>query len=142
MGTLNFAFGSNMDLAQMHERCPHSTLVGTAILPEWRFRITRHGYATVVPETGAAVHGVLWNLALPDEARLDAYEGIAEGLYSKLHLPVKAPDGRALMAMVYVMNDAEPGDPMPGYLEDVMAAAKGHGFPQTYLEELAGWRPE
>jgi len=142
VGTLNFAFGSNMDLAQMRERCPNSTLIGPAFLAGWRFRIARHGYATVVPEAGGGVHGVLWDLTLPDEALLDAYEGIAEGLYSKRHLPVTTADGRQVSAMVYVMNDAEPGDPMPGYLEDVLAAAKGHGFPQEYLEELATWRPE
>jgi cation transport regulator ChaC len=131
-----------MDLAQMRERCPRSTLIGPALLAGWRFRITRHGYATVVPEADGIVHGALWDLTLPDEVRLDAYEGVAEGLYSKRHLPVTMADGREVSAMVYVMSDAEPGNPIPGYLEDVMAAAKGHSFPQEYLKELASWRPE
>ncbi len=142
MGTINFAFGSNMDLAQMRERCPASKPLSAALLRGWRFRITRHGYATVVPEAGAAVHGLLWDLTAQDEARLDAYEGTAEGLYSKIRLAAELPTGGSVNAMVYTMNDAEPGDPMPGYLEDVIAAAKGHHFPQAYLEELGRWRTE
>lgn len=142
MGTLNFAYGSNMDLAQMSERCPEARFLGRALLWGWRFRITRHGYATVVPEPGSVVHGVLWELTLTDEARLDAYEGIAEGLYSKLNLATEKVAGRMITAMVYTMNDEEPGEPMPGYLEDVIAAAKGHGFPVEYLQELGGWRVE
>lgn len=142
MGTLNFAYGSNLDLAQMRERCPNARLTGPALLWGWRFRITRHGYATVVPEPGAVVHGVLWELTPPDEARLDAYEGVAEGLYSKLRLETEPAAGAVVIAMVYAMNDPEPGEPMPGYLEDVIASAKGHGFPADYLHELAEWRPE
>lgn len=140
VGTLNFAYGSNLDLAQMRERCPASRVRGPARLDGWRFRISRHGYATVVRESGAAVHGLLWELEPEDEKALDVYEGTAEGLYHKLQVMVELPDGGTASAMVYSMPDDEPGDPLPGYLEDVVAAAKAHGFPQSYLEELAGWR--
>jgi hypothetical protein len=85
---------------------------------------------------------LLWDLTAEDEARLDAYEGTADGLYSKIELAAELPSGGSVNAMVYTMNDAEPGDPMPGYLEDVIAAAKGHHFPQAYLEELGGWRAD
>ena len=140
MVTVCFAYGSNMDRAQMRERCPASRLLGHALLWGWRFRITRHGYATVVPEPGAVVHGVLWEVAPADEVALDAYEGVAEHLYAKVKLLAEPVSGPTVMAMVYLMNDEEPGEPLPGYLETVIAAAKGHYFPDEYCRELATWR--
>lgn len=140
MSTLYFAYGSNMDAEAMRGRCPGARLLGPGVLWGWRFRINGRGYATVVPENGAMVHGVLWELGLMDETRLDAYEAVAEGLYYKVTVPVEHSLEATDEAMVYVAADEQPGAPLPGYLEDLVAAAGQHGFPCEYLAELAAWR--
>lgn len=66
-----FAYGSNMDLAQMRRRCPAAELWGAATLPDWRFRINARGVATIVPEVGSRVHGLAWRLTPADEVELD-----------------------------------------------------------------------
>lgn len=134
-----FAYGSNLSLAQMARRCPGSRAGGPATLHGWRFRIMGRGYATIVREPGAVVHGLLWNLQAGDEKALDEYEGVAEGHYTKETVEVGVGAGK-LKAMVYVGTDAAPGRPAAGYLERVTAAARDLGLPDAYVAELEGWQ--
>jgi gamma-glutamylcyclotransferase (GGCT)/AIG2-like uncharacterized protein YtfP len=136
---LYFAFASNMDVAQMAERCDGAECLGAATLSGHRFRIGRRGYATVIAEPGAEVHGVLWSLDPRHEAALDVYEGIRHGLYRKVTLPVRTAAGAAREALVYVAGDPATGQTVPGYMERVVAAAELHGLPAPYVAELKGW---
>lgn len=134
-----FAYGSNMDLGQMRERCPASTPVGVATLPRHAFRIAAGGYATVVPDPDQAVHGVLWSLATDDEAALDRYEDLEAGLYHKIEVVVTRPDGTSLSAMAYVATDPTVGRPVPEYQERIVEAAFHHRLPGAYIESLRTW---
>jgi len=138
--TLYFAYGSNMSRAPMQVRCPTAREVGTATLAGHRLIITADGYASVVPEPGGIVHGLLWRLGPRDVAALDAYESLYTGLYRVVTLPVRA-GARQMSAMVYVGRTHTPGLPRPGYLEPVIAAARELEFPPAYVDALARWLP-
>jgi len=138
---LYFAFASNMDAAQMAERCYGAECLGTATLADHRFAIGRRGYATVIPEIGASVNGVLWGLDPRHEVALDVYEGIRHGLYRKAVLPVRTAAGDAREALVYVAGDPTTGKAVRGYVEKVVAAAEHHALPAAYIAELKGWLP-
>lgn len=140
MVTLYFAYGSNMDRRQMAGRCRHASSVGVAALSGWRFLINSAGWATIISESGATVHGCLWELTPGDEAALDLYEGLAEGLYLKERLPAQMLSGARREAMVYVATDSAPGTPHAGYLESILAAAVENRFPEDYLRELMRWK--
>ena len=141
MSSLYFAFASNMVTAQMAERCPGAESRGVAVLEDHRFGIGRRGYATVVGEAGAKVHGILWELRPEHEAALDVYEGVRHGLYQKVWLPVHLADGIPQRAIVYVAGDPAPGNAVAGYMEKVVAAAEAHGLPASYIADLRGWLP-
>ncbi len=141
MQLLYFAFASNMDVAQMAARCPGAECLGPAVLADHRFRVGRRGYATVVAEPGATVHGVLWRLDARHEAALDVYEGIRHGLYRKVTHPVRTAQGGEQDALVYVAGDPASGQAVPGYMEKVVAAAEHHGLPAAYVDELRAWLP-
>lgn len=128
-----FAYGSNMDVQQMAERCPDAVVVRTACLPRHRFLINTHGVATVVPSQGKAVHGVLWEISKADEASLDNYEGVATGFYRKAITRVTLDDGDAADALIYVARDDQPGRARPGYLERVLEAARNHRLPLDHI---------
>jgi gamma-glutamylcyclotransferase (GGCT)/AIG2-like uncharacterized protein YtfP len=129
-----FAYGTNMDAAGMRQRCPGATLIGTERLAGYRFVIARAGYAGLVPDPASDVLGVLWSLTPDDVLGLDAYEGIAEGLYRKATMTVAGGP-----ALVYVPADYSRGTPKPGYLATVIAAARSHGLPDDYVRELESW---
>jgi gamma-glutamylcyclotransferase (GGCT)/AIG2-like uncharacterized protein YtfP len=131
-----FAYGSNMEAAAMARRCPASRPLGLARLARHRFAILQAGYATVVRDPGATVHGVLYDLALADVAALDRYEDIARGLYRKVVQPVLRKDGGPVQALIYIGGGPIGGQPRPGYMEGVMAAAQAAGLPDFYLAFL------
>ena len=134
---LYFAYGSNMDSAAMAERCPGSRAIGIARLVRHRFLINADGYATVVRDPRGTVHGLLWDLALKDVPALDRYEGVAQGLYSKVIQSVLTAQGPR-RALVYIGRSAQPGMPKPGYLEGVIAAAQAAGLPAAYIQSVGG----
>lgn len=129
---LYFAYGLNMDVAGMRERCPRSVPLGLARLPRHRFIVTTDGYASVVRDPRESVHGVLWDCALGDIRTLDKFEELASGLYVKISQPVVV-EGGARRALIYVGRSAAIGRPRPGYLEQVVAAAKERGLPEAYI---------
>ena len=122
----------------MARRCPASRSLGPARLMRHQFFIMSSGYASVRSRPAAAVHGVLWSLALADVPGLDRFEDVAGGLYRKSVLPVIRPGG-SLHALVYVGCDTEEGRPRPGYLEAVIAAAIAAHCPAAYARGLAAW---
>lgn len=138
--TLHFAYGSNMDRAAMARRCPTASAIGLALLEDYRFVITHDGYASVVQAAGDVVHGVLWRLMPRDVAALNAYEGVASGLYARAMLPVRFGEHR-VTAMIYLGRGRIAGRPRPGYMEEVVAAACAWDLPAAYLARLARWLP-
>ncbi|HYS47581.1 MAG TPA: gamma-glutamylcyclotransferase family protein [Xanthobacteraceae bacterium] len=135
--TLHFAYGSNMSRALMRGRCPAARALGAASLEGWRFVITRDGYASLVRDCGALVHGVLWRLTPRDLAALHAYE---QSAYLRRVLPVRQGAARR-PALVYLAPERGGGRPRPGYQELVVAAARDWGLPADYVETLVRWVP-
>ncbi len=133
--TVYFSYGANMDPVHMAKECPGATRIGPAILEGYRFGIARAGYGTARPDAGSMIRGVLWRLTAGDEAALDRFEGVAEGLYYKSTLPVRNATGNR-EAMLYRASDPAPGTPVAGYLERIIEVAESLDFPSGYIEEL------
>ena len=136
--TLHFAYGTNMSRGLMRARCPQARPVGLATLAGWRFVINREGLASLAMQPGARVHGVLWELSARDVAAINAYEGIASGLYEARTLPVRR-DGRHASALVYIARRQGRGTPRPGHLEIVLEAARDWQLPGPYIESILRW---
>jgi hypothetical protein len=138
---LYFAYGSNMDRAAMAARCPASQPLGLARLARHRFVVTREGYASVLRDPRRVVWGLVWDMAFADMPALDRYESVAGGLYVKLTQSVITERG-ARRALIYVGRSAGTGQPRPGYLEGVAAAARDAGLPPDYIAEIEAWSPQ
>ena len=59
---LYIAYGSNINLEQMAYRCPHSKVIGTSEIKD--FELEFRGVATIVPNKGASVPVLIWELFL------------------------------------------------------------------------------
>jgi len=135
------AYGSNMDPAQMAERCPHSPRAGTGWLDGWRLTFGGEAIgwegalATVVEEEDAAVFVVLYEVSDSDEEALDHWDGATLGYYSKVRVRVATLDGDVL-AWLYVLNDYEGGLPSARYLGIMADAAEAAGAPESYVKGL------
>jgi len=135
--TLHFAYGSNMSRTLMRRRCPGARGLGPARLDGWRFVITRDGYASLVRDSAARVHGVLWRLTPRDLAALNAYEQRA---YLRRIVPVRHGAARR-PALVYLAPARGGGKARPGYQELVVASAREWRLPEEYVAGLARWIP-
>ncbi len=135
--TLYIAYGSNLNLPQMAQRCPTAKVVGTSEIREYEllFRGSRHSaVATVEPSKGGSVPVLLWTLKDNDLRSLDHYEGYPT-LYRKEILEVELK-GRTVPAMVYIMNDGHPlGSPSDYYLNTIMEGYQRAGFDTEILED-------
>ena len=141
--TVYAAYGSNMDPAQMLQRCPHSPLAGTGWIKGWRLTFGGEelgwegALATIVPDDSGTVFVALYDVTALDQARLDAWEGGDTGLYDKIRLRVHTLEGDRL-AWVYVLNGYEGGLPSARYLGVLADAAEKAGAPDDYLSWLRG----
>ncbi len=126
----------------MARRCPRSRLLGRARLPRWRFVVLPSGFASVMPDPRASVHGALWDVPVSDIMALDRYEQVGQGLYVKKIIPVlREPFGSA-PALVYVAAAPNQGAAWPGYLADIVAAAQALELAPAYLGYLSNLSAE
>lgn len=129
---LYFAYGSNMNPNQMSYRCPGAEEVGSVRLEGYRlaFRTngSGNGVATILPEEGSYVDGVLWQISEWDEQYLDHYEGFPN-LYEKESVTVINQDGQKQEVMTYTMNSPYkdiPALPSDAYLMGILFGCLQH----------------
>ncbi len=136
---LYIAYGSNLNLAQMADRCPTARVICSSEMQGWQllFRGSRTGaVATVEPKKGYRVPVLVWEITPADEAALDRYEGWPF-LYRKETVRVKI-NGKTVKAMVYIMNEGRPpGQPSCYYYSVILEGYKEAGFDIDILRRAA-----
>jgi gamma-glutamylcyclotransferase (GGCT)/AIG2-like uncharacterized protein YtfP len=140
--TLYAAYGTNMDAAQMLERCPHSPSRGSGWLQGWRLTFGGEEFgwegalATVVEDVGSRVFVMLYDVPSQDESELDRWERADSGLYEKIRVRAQTLEGDQL-AWLYVLSQGyEGGLPSARYIGLMAEAAQAAGAPDDYVEEL------
>jgi gamma-glutamylcyclotransferase (GGCT)/AIG2-like uncharacterized protein YtfP len=126
---LVFAYGSNLDAAQMRARCPSARALGRAQLAGHALAFggfsRRWGgaVASVVRARGQVVEGVLYALSAADLGALDAFEG-TPWVYERVTCLVTTEGGARRRAFVYALRalGAAPRRPAPRYLAAVLRA--------------------
>lgn len=135
MRPLAFAYGSNLDAAQMKRRCPTAVLLEPALLRSVRLvfcgRSTRWGgggVASLVRDPTSVVYGAIYRLEPHDLARLDAFEG-APIVYERIRVSLCDVYGRRRRAQAYVLaRRSRPRAPSPDYLLTILRAYGALGF--------------
>ncbi|GAA6311543.1 MULTISPECIES: gamma-glutamylcyclotransferase family protein [Bacillota] len=134
---LYLAYGSNLNLEQMANRCPTAKVVGNSKINGYRllFRGAHAGaVATIEPFKGESVPVLAWEITPADEAALDRYEGWPF-LYRKETIKVRL-NGKTVQAMVYIMNEGRPlGQPSCYYYSTILDGYKSAGFDVEILRK-------
>lgn len=132
------AYGSNLSVEQMADRCPDAKVVGTAVLHGWQLLFK--GCATIEPNPAKETPVLIWEISERDEKRLDCYEGFPSFYYKKdLGVEVKPMDGgeaMELIAMVYIMDEKHIcGMPSPYYYKVLKDGYEAFGLPMETLTQ-------
>ncbi len=134
---LYIAYGSNLNLEQMSNRCPTARVVGATMLKNYRllFRGARGGaVADVEPFKGKSVPVIAWEITPADEAALDRYEGFPF-LYRKEEVKVRL-GGKSVTAMIYIMNNNKGyGSPGCYYYNIILQGYNSAGFDVAILKK-------
>lgn len=141
-----FAYGSNMNLAQMKQRCSASKVLGIACLPG--HKVEFYGYSviwdgaqeTVVSDPKSEVWGVLYELQASDWDALDVHQDARfNGTGAYFHYPVKVINMKqeTIDALIYkkdILKEAKP--PSAEYLDFIVQGAKEQDLPVEYITLL------
>jgi AIG2-like family len=142
-----FAYGSNMDCAQMRERCPSARFVGVAKLPDHRLAFSRKsrnrgcGVADAIETTGHDVWGVVYEVIDPEDVQtLDRCEGAPSGSYvrkeSQLVFLRDDPEQPLGVSIYFAVKEDNPPLPAAEYKKLIVSAARFWQLPSAYIQEL------
>lgn len=130
-----------MNLDQMEFRCPDAEVIGNVVVKDYRLAFRGNsrgnGVASILPEQGEQVSGVLWSITEKCEKSLDYYEGYPY-LYGKQDILVQCEDGQELYAAVYIMNEPYQSQPaLPGklYLEGILEGCRQNGLSENEIQK-------
>jgi len=139
-----FAYGSNMLTRRLTaaDRAPSAKLVGIGYVEGRRLtfdKVSRDGSGKCDAEaTGKKtdrVYGVVFEIALTDEAALDKAEGLKNG-YAEERVEVVTVAGET-QSKTYIATKKEPvRRPYHWYKAITVAGAVEHGLPKDYVEWL------
>lgn len=139
--TLYFAYGSNLDPAQMKKRCPEAISLGTATLENHRIAFAGYSHArdgavaTVLPERDASTKGILYQMTILDLELLDRFEGHPL-FYTRTQRTIRDKKGRFQTAWVYKLPPEFPeGPPSDDYFSVIRKAYRKLKWPTTTLDE-------
>ncbi len=146
-----FAFGSNMDPAQMRARCPSHLVLGVAYLRGHTLCFPRRSpvracaTAGLIAAEGGGVWGVLYALDETEVGALHAAEGYGPDRpeHENRHLLVEVevrhggPEGDAVAAFLYrARPDGSDALPSEAYMRHLISGAEHHGLPRAYIRAL------
>jgi gamma-glutamylcyclotransferase (GGCT)/AIG2-like uncharacterized protein YtfP len=146
-----FAYGSNMDLDQMTQRCPSARFFSVARLADHRLAFTRFstnrqsGVADAVPAPGHEVWGVVYEITPQDLERLDRFEGYRpnrlphENAYNRDERELQLADreiGTSRVMVYLATRQANASLPNQEYKRLIVSGARHWGLPAHYLAEL------
>ncbi len=129
-----FAYGSNLNLKQMKDRCPGSKPLIPATLKD--YRLTERKYADIDPSPGSSVHGVMCHLTKEDLDSLDVCEGYPR-IYTRILVDVETVEGETYKVQNNIMTPETKAerDGIPyaeDYRERCSEGAKGWGIPNEF----------
>lgn len=146
---LYFAYGSNLDWAQMRDRCSSAKFVCVARLPDHRLAFTRKsssracGVADAVPQNGREVWGVVYEIQETEIGKLDQAEGFeprrTKNAYvrEQRHVLADGDESKPMAVWVYFASKQKnPPLPSANYKKLVTDGARFWHLPAEYIEAL------
>lgn len=144
--SLFFAYGANMNLAQIKKRCSYPVRVAAAYLPDYRIGFYGHSrewdgaLETAIESQGSKLWGVLFALNALDWDQIDSWQDARfDGTGQYFHYPVHVCDmqGKSYEARLYkkdVLDISCP--PSQQYMARILDGARQNELPPAYIESL------
>lgn len=136
---LYFAYGSNLDLSQMRDRCPDSTCLHPAVLNGYKLvfagvshRWGGQGSASIMEAADGEVHGLIYRMPAHDIEVLNGYESVPT-VYTQQEIEVRSPQGKPVSAFTYQRVDHRINPPHIGYFHKIWGGYRAFGLRDEHL---------
>jgi hypothetical protein len=126
------AYGSNLNICQMTQRCPGAKRIGSFYLNG--YRLVFRGVADFEKNNKSKLALGLWEISEDNERALDRYEGVSSGLYDKVVWVISINDTK-YKALIYKMNSDSLGSPYESYKETIIDGFDDFKLNKKYLED-------
>ncbi len=140
------AYGSNLNISRMNDRCKEASIVGTSVLKDYRliFKRSKSGsYLTVTKEDGYNVPLGVWEISQNDLESLDICEGYPTFYYRKeieVLLKDKNGNNRNIKGIIYIMHEDRKFEiPKKWYIDICKDGYKEFGFDASILDEAVDY---
>lgn len=138
------AYGSNLNLEQMKDRCPNAKVYGTAEIQDYELLFKGYpsrSYLTIEKKEGKKVPVGIWQTSEEDEKKLDIYEDYPALYYkTEMMLPVKKKDTQEIQNLtcyVYIMYEERTNElPSEEYIQTCLTGYRDFGFDENILKEV------
>ncbi|MDB5183082.1 MAG: gamma-glutamylcyclotransferase [Candidatus Saccharibacteria bacterium] len=138
---LYFAYGSNLNKHQMHQRCPSAKLLSVGYLNGYTLYYggecidwDNKAYLNIAKHDGGQVWGAVYQMSRADIKRLDGFEDVPRDYSRKL---VRIHTGaKTLNAYVYLGHKVKRGVPSFKYRRTTLIGARADHLPKNYI---ASW---
>ncbi len=140
MDTVNYiAYGSNLYPPRLLARIPIVETIGMVELPGWALKFNKlggdgSGKCNLAERASATAFGAVYIIRPPDKLILDRIEGLGRG-YRDQWIEI-APIGRCVFYRATETTIDTRLKPYDWYKGFVLAGARLHGFPQTYVDAI------
>jgi gamma-glutamylcyclotransferase (GGCT)/AIG2-like uncharacterized protein YtfP len=135
---LYFAYGSNLCVEQMKERCPKARKIGKLICDD--ARLIFRGTADFQLHRGSRIAGGLWEITRECKENLDMFEG-ANGdnqTYKRRYFKTEYK-GEMRDVLIYQMNLSGVMLPSESYLDLIEQGYRDFGLPLDLLDKAVAW---
>lgn len=138
-GEFVFAYGSNLSVVRMNERCPSWKVIARAELPGHELLFAGYSstwdgaVATFAEAPRRRVRGIVYSVHVRDLYRLDRFEGVHRSVYERKRVLVRVK-GLLLPVHTYQLSGFDrPGVPSSDYVEVIAGAYRTWGFDRRHL---------
>ena len=141
--TTYFAYGTLLDLAEMHKYCPSARPLGIFRLNGYRLGFKTcgpdpsKGGCTLVKTPDNIMHGILYKMSSADRKNLDKISGIDQGFWAIHKITLLDKDNQEVAADTYVIPNPS-GDHVPpeSYTRPILTGARQIPLPNDYIRQL------
>ena len=142
-----FAYGSNMETATLAgRRGVRCATARAARAAGWRLVLDKpplvpigESFANIVPDRGAEVFGVLYEVTPTDLEHIELTEGVRIGNYRRIGIPVASlvPPTTEIIAATLVSDASDPTlRPSIRYMACLITGAEEHALPADWIAFL------
>ena len=138
-----FAYGTLLELAEMHKYCPSAKSLGVFRLKGYRLGFKAcgpdpaKGGCTLVSASDNIMHGILYKMSKADRKNLDKISGLDQGLWAIHKITLLDKNNQEITAETYVIpNPSGLHVPPESYTRPILSGARQIPLPIDYIAQL------